>query len=291
MPDDLDLPPDEALIEAQRLLDADRPFHAHEVLEAVWKAAPEPERELWRGLAQVAVGITHLRRGNPRGAHALLSRAADRLEPYAANPPHNIDVPGIIATTRSLATTALQPKAATAAGSTTQPAESATEPTEANSGPAETAAAAENAATARATAAEFTDAAATTEPAAQPAAGAEPSVGPGESSAGPGETTAEPATAAKAATAESAAAVADERDAAPEHNAARSTDSHEGRRDEAPSRADPRPGDARAKDGADAQGSPARRRDEAPSQADTKHETDAQGPHAQKYAIQLRLTR
>jgi len=102
MPDDLDLPPDEALIEAQRLLDADRPFHAHEVLEAVWKAAPEPERELWRGLAQVAVGITHLRRGNTRGAHALLSRAADRLEPYAAAPPHQIDVPGIITTARAL---------------------------------------------------------------------------------------------------------------------------------------------------------------------------------------------
>ncbi|MBO2455534.1 DUF309 domain-containing protein [Actinomadura barringtoniae] len=102
MPDDLDLPPAEALIEAQRLLDADRPFHAHEVLEAVWKAAPESERELWRGLAQVAVGITHLRRGNTRGAQALLSRAADRLEPYATAPPHNIDVQGIITTARSL---------------------------------------------------------------------------------------------------------------------------------------------------------------------------------------------
>ncbi|MFI0449134.1 DUF309 domain-containing protein [Actinomadura sp. 6N118] len=103
MPDDLELPPPEALDEAQRLLDADRPFHAHEVLEAVWKAAPAPERELWRGLAQVAVGITHLRRGNPPGAKALLSRAADRLEPYAAQPPYEIDVPGIIRTARALA--------------------------------------------------------------------------------------------------------------------------------------------------------------------------------------------
>jgi uncharacterized protein len=85
--------PRSALAEAQRLLDADRPFHAHEVLEAVWKSAPEREREMWRGLAQIAVGLTHLRRGNPGGAQALLARAADRLAadptlgaPYGLNP-------------------------------------------------------------------------------------------------------------------------------------------------------------------------------------------------------------
>lgn len=103
MPDDLDMPPDEALVEAQQLLDADRPFHAHEVLEAVWKAAPEPERELWRGLAQVAVGITHLRRGNASGAEALLSRAAERLVPYETGAPHNIDVRGVVQRARDLA--------------------------------------------------------------------------------------------------------------------------------------------------------------------------------------------
>ncbi|MGC4957811.1 DUF309 domain-containing protein [Actinomadura citrea] len=102
MPDDLDMPPAEALDEAQRLLDADRPFHAHEVLEAVWKAAPESERELWRGLAQVAVGITHLRRGNARGAESLLSRAADRIVPYQEAPPYGIDVRGIVRQARDL---------------------------------------------------------------------------------------------------------------------------------------------------------------------------------------------
>ena len=34
MPEDVVLPPAEALAEAQRLLDTGRPFHAHEVLEA-----------------------------------------------------------------------------------------------------------------------------------------------------------------------------------------------------------------------------------------------------------------
>src|SRR3954452_5638530 len=67
VPDDLVLDPDGTVVEAQRLLDAGPPFHAHEVLEAAWKAAPPAERELWRGLAQVAVGVTHLQRGNGRG--------------------------------------------------------------------------------------------------------------------------------------------------------------------------------------------------------------------------------
>ena len=80
-----------------------RAFHAHEVLEGTWKAAPEAERELWRGLAQLAVGITHVRRGNPAGAVALLGRAADRIEPYGADPPYGIDIAGLVAWARTLA--------------------------------------------------------------------------------------------------------------------------------------------------------------------------------------------
>ncbi len=87
---------------AQRLLDADRPFHAHEVLEAVWKAAPDSERELWRGLAQVAVGVTHVRRGNAKGAQALLRRAADRIAPFAPGP-YGIDVAGVVRDVRAVA--------------------------------------------------------------------------------------------------------------------------------------------------------------------------------------------
>ncbi|MDN3354537.1 DUF309 domain-containing protein [Actinomadura sp. DC4] len=89
VPDDYTAPPAEALSEAQRLLDADRPFHAHEVLEAAWKSAPEAERELWQGLAQLAVGFTHVRRGNAQGARSLLGRAAGRIAPYDPAP-HDI---------------------------------------------------------------------------------------------------------------------------------------------------------------------------------------------------------
>ena len=81
---------------AQQLLDDGRPFHAHEVLEAAWKAAPEPERDLWQGLAQLAVGLTHALRGNSAGATALLSRGASRLSPYAATSPYGIDVAGLL---------------------------------------------------------------------------------------------------------------------------------------------------------------------------------------------------
>lgn len=95
MPDELELGPEETIVEARRLLDADRPFHAHEVLEAYWKACPERERLLWRGLAQLAVGVTHLRRGNEKGAQALFGRACAVLETYTG-PRHGLDVPEIV---------------------------------------------------------------------------------------------------------------------------------------------------------------------------------------------------
>ena len=95
IPDDLAVPPEEALSMAQRLLDSGRPFHAHEVLEASWKAAPARERELWRGLAQIAVGLTHAQRGNATGASALLRRGGRRVGDYAGAAPYGIDAGGI----------------------------------------------------------------------------------------------------------------------------------------------------------------------------------------------------
>jgi len=91
MPADLALAPAESLALAQRLLDEGRAFHAHEVLEAAWKAAPAAERELWRGLAQIAVGLTHAQRGNATGAAALLRRGGLRVAEYAGRAPYGID--------------------------------------------------------------------------------------------------------------------------------------------------------------------------------------------------------
>jgi hypothetical protein len=92
--------PEETLREAQQLLDAGRPFHAHEVLEDAWKAVPrtgpDDERALWRGLAQLAVGLTHAARGNPAGAVTLLDRGASSLRGAgAAAARHAVDVPAL----------------------------------------------------------------------------------------------------------------------------------------------------------------------------------------------------
>ncbi|HWD01236.1 MAG TPA: DUF309 domain-containing protein [Amycolatopsis sp.] len=87
--------PAETLAEAQQLLDSGRPFHAHEVFEDAWKSTPGPDRELWRGLAQLAVGMTHALRGNGSGAVALLQRGSSNLEPFRTSPPHGIDVAGL----------------------------------------------------------------------------------------------------------------------------------------------------------------------------------------------------
>ena len=96
------LSPAESLREAERLLAAGRPFHAHEVLEGEWKRCDDDTRDLWKGLAQLAVGITHLRRGNEVGAVSLLTRAAERIQPYAGSPPHGIAVAALTAWARAL---------------------------------------------------------------------------------------------------------------------------------------------------------------------------------------------
>lgn len=97
------LSPDDAVRRAQRLIDDGYPFHAHEVFEGVWKATPGEHRELWQGLAQLAVGLTHVQRGNPKGAVTLLRRGADRIDPYTAESPHGLDVVGLVGHARSLA--------------------------------------------------------------------------------------------------------------------------------------------------------------------------------------------
>jgi uncharacterized protein len=96
IPDDLDLPPAETLSYAQDLLDRGLAFHAHEVLEAAWKNGPDEERMLWQGLAQLAVGITHVQRGNIKGACALLERAEVKLGAYERPAPYGIDADGLV---------------------------------------------------------------------------------------------------------------------------------------------------------------------------------------------------
>jgi uncharacterized protein len=102
IPDDLDLSPTESLTYAQELLDRGLAFNAHEVLEAAWKNAPEYERGMWQGLAQLAVGITHVQRGNAAGAAGVLARAAEHLDDVVRPARHGIDVDGLIVHARAL---------------------------------------------------------------------------------------------------------------------------------------------------------------------------------------------
>jgi len=92
------LPPEETLETARELVGAGRPFSAHEVLEARWKAGPVEERDLWQGLAQVCVAMTHAARGNQVGADRLFDRAAERLTAFAATGrwAYGVDVDAVV---------------------------------------------------------------------------------------------------------------------------------------------------------------------------------------------------
>ena len=57
-------------------------FEAHEVLEDVWRAAPEQERKFLQGLIQVAVALHHHSQGNIVGARSVLARARKNLACY-----------------------------------------------------------------------------------------------------------------------------------------------------------------------------------------------------------------
>ncbi|WP_371574692.1 DUF309 domain-containing protein [Streptomyces sp. NBC_01314] len=99
--------PEETVVEAQALLDAGMPFHAHEVFEDAWKSGPDEERALWRGLAQLAVGLTHSARGNVKGGALLLRRGAGAVEEWEAGSgrqrPYGVDLAEVGAWARDLA--------------------------------------------------------------------------------------------------------------------------------------------------------------------------------------------
>ena len=97
------LPAEETLDAARELVEAGRPFSAHEVLEARWKAGPVEERDLWQGLAQVCVAMTHAARGNLVGADRLFDRAAERLTAFSATGrgAYGLDLDAVVKQARS----------------------------------------------------------------------------------------------------------------------------------------------------------------------------------------------
>ncbi|MEU6324676.1 DUF309 domain-containing protein [Streptomyces sp. NPDC047009] len=104
--------PLDSVAEAQALLDEGKPFHAHEVFEDAWKSGPDEERALWRGLAQLAVGLTHAARGNTTGGARLLRRGAGAVHAWAAETgqdrPYGLAVAELLVWAEELATAAEQ---------------------------------------------------------------------------------------------------------------------------------------------------------------------------------------
>jgi hypothetical protein len=101
--DETPRPPEQTLAYARELLEQGRPFAAHEALEVRWKSCPADERELWQGLAQLCVGLTHAERGNTVGAARLVDRAAAHLAAYAGTggPAYGLDLQAMVACARA----------------------------------------------------------------------------------------------------------------------------------------------------------------------------------------------
>ena len=63
---------------------------------AAWKSSPDDERPLWQGLTQLAVGITHVQRGNLSGATTLLRRGSGRSGEVDHPTPYSVDIDGLV---------------------------------------------------------------------------------------------------------------------------------------------------------------------------------------------------
>ncbi|MBM3459655.1 MAG: DUF309 domain-containing protein [Armatimonadetes bacterium] len=57
-------------------------FEAHEILEAPWLAAQEPDKTFLKGLIHAAVALYQYRRGNGHGARAKTLSCIRYLSPY-----------------------------------------------------------------------------------------------------------------------------------------------------------------------------------------------------------------
>ena len=84
---------EETVARAVTLFDERRFFEAHEFFEWAWKGpmTADDQRPLFKGLAQLCVGYTHIQRGNATGATSLLQRGIDHVGPFGSAG-HGIDL-------------------------------------------------------------------------------------------------------------------------------------------------------------------------------------------------------
>ena len=64
------------------LFNATEYFDAHEILEDLWVVTTGEEREFYKGLIMLAVGLLHAERGNTRGTIGVLQGALDHLQKF-----------------------------------------------------------------------------------------------------------------------------------------------------------------------------------------------------------------
>ncbi len=60
-------------------------YACHDILEALWIEALEPEKTFYQGILQIAVGLYHMGNRNWRGAMILLGEGSNRLRRYPDN--------------------------------------------------------------------------------------------------------------------------------------------------------------------------------------------------------------
>src|SRR5512146_1018204 len=94
-------PPPDGLLRGVEQFNQREYFEAHETLEALWNAEPDPIRVLYKGILQVGVGCYHLLNGNYRGATLKLQTGTDYLSAFTPRC-MGIEVAALIADARLL---------------------------------------------------------------------------------------------------------------------------------------------------------------------------------------------
>ena len=69
----------DSFFEGIRQLNGQEFYGCHDTLEALWFEAMEPEKSLYQGILQIAVGCYHLGNHNLRGATILVGEGLRRL--------------------------------------------------------------------------------------------------------------------------------------------------------------------------------------------------------------------
>ncbi len=66
------------------LLNGERYYQAHDVLEEVWREVRDDSRPFYQGIVQIAIAMHHFSTGNLLGARSVLEKSRANLADYPA---------------------------------------------------------------------------------------------------------------------------------------------------------------------------------------------------------------